>query len=244
MIPAEQVGQPDPETVLGEHVPTQGHGFSAGGEDHKAGISYDDKTVNNDTGKAMAFPGHDGLQVDESNPCYSCIAADEQTGTAATAVYRTEKEVATSREPRNRLRPRKRTILLIVTIMLVLVTAAVAGGILGSRKADDGSISSSPSAPSPTGTPRLIKQKSSLSVTAWRKNRGMEILLYYQDVNGGLRYSIYDNTMGSFIYNGSYWGKSREIHLGSGDYPSDDSTLVATIVLWGTLYAVSRSPRI
>lgn len=243
MIPAEQDGQPGLEPVLGEHVPTPRHGFS-GGEDHKAGTSCDDKIVNNGTGEPVAFPGHDGLQVDESNLCSSCTAADGQTGTAATAVDQTEKEVITSREPWHRLRSRKRLVLLIVIIMLTIVTAAVVGGILGSRKADGGSVSPSPSAPSPTGTPRLIKQKSSLSVTAWRKNQGMQILLYYQEVNGGLRYSMYDNTLSSSIYDGSYWGQSREIDMGSGDPAADDATLAAAIVLWGTLYVVSRSLRI
>lgn len=239
MIPAEQDGQPDLEPVLGEHVPTPRHGFSTGGEDHKAGISYDDKIVNNDTGKPVVFPGHDGLQVDESNLCSSRMAADEQPGTAATAVYQTEKEVATSQEPRHRLRSRKGLLILIVTIMVVLVPAAVVGGVLGSRNA--------PSTPSPTGTPSLIKHRSSLSVAAWRKNEGMEIFLYYQTADGTLRYSTYDDTQSSFTYDGSYWGQSREILVDMGsveDYAAENTALAATIVLWGAEYEVSRSLRV
>lgn len=247
MLPATQDGQSDPEPVLGEHVPTQSQGFPAGGQNHKGGTSYDFKIVSHLTGKPMVGSGHDGLQVAESNLCSSRTTADEQ-GTAATAVYQTDKEVTTSLEPRRRPRSRKRLILLVVTLILVLIIAAVVGGVLGSRNAGDGSMSSSPSTPSPTstdtGTPTLIKQRSRLSVTAWRKTQGIEIFLYYQEVDGGLRYSTYDDTQSSFTYNGSYWGRSREIDMDSGDSAADDAALVATTVLWGTEYAVSIRIRI
>ncbi|KAK3681572.1 hypothetical protein B0T22DRAFT_298541 [Podospora appendiculata] len=142
---------------------------------------------------------------------------------------------------------RKRLWLIVGALLFVLVVVgAVVGGVLGSRAAANKSTStsesqstatptttaSSPS--SPTTTPvtlQTIRQGSALSVTGWRKTTGVEISLFYQDRQNGLRRSKYDTSLRTFSANESFWGASTSLTAGQ---PIAGTTLGASTLLFGT----------
>lgn len=253
MLPAEQDGQPDPEPVLPGHFPTQSHDRSIRYCNDELGTQSSYTIGSDNTGKEAVDVGHEGPQLDEARFPYSYKPGRDGIGMEVVNFAPNEKEVLTCSEPPSKWRSRKRLLLAAVFGLVVLITAAVVGGVLGSRQAQGSNSSnadenqSSPSttssgtSPTTTSTVTLnsLKQKSNLSVAAWRKSQGLQIFLYYQSQNGSLRWSTYDDTQSSFTYNGSYWGDSTEVVMDSTDSAANDTSLAAEILLWDTTYEVS-----
>lgn len=255
MLPAEQDGQPDPEPILPGHVPTQSYGRSIRHCDDELGTQSSYKICSDNTGKEVVGVCHDGLQLDEAQFPYRYRPGSNGIGTEVVNFAPTKKGGLTCSEPPTKWRSRKRLLLASVFGLVVLITAAVVGGVLGSRQvkgsnssnadASQSSTSTTSSATRPTGTSTVtlnfLKQKSNLCVAAWRKSHGLQIFLYYQSQNGSLRWSTYDDTQSSFTYNGSYWGKSTEVVMDSDstDSAANDTSLAAGILLWGTAQEVS-----
>lgn len=244
MLSAEEYRQPYPEPVQAGHVPTQEHDWPPVGQDQATGTDCNGKLRESVPDKIVVDLGSDGLQVDESGFASSYKAAD--SGTAAADAPTPEKEAVSVARTRSRLRSRKVCLASVAMVVLVLVTAATLGGVLGSRKTnDDNNTSSSGTSidPSPTGTdnvpPKLIKKGSRLSAAAWRKPQGLQIFLYYQSENGTLRWSTYDETQSSFTYEGSYWGESRELVMDpEADPPANDTSFTSTSILSTTNFMV------
>lgn len=245
MIPAERDGQPYPEPVLAGHVPTQEQGLSVLVEGPEVSTTSNDKLLDGRLGKVAISPGHEGLQVDGSNISSGGMSPDDQVGKAPMLVSKTEKEFASPLSPPAKSRPRKKLIFLVIALILV-ITAAVVGGVLGSRTVS-GSTSTSPS---PSNTPNTtspgpdtsshIKQRSGISATAWRKSQGgLQISLYYQSPDGTLRWSTYDDPQNESTYDSSYWGASRVLGDADEYKAANDTDLAATMILWGTEYKVS-----
>lgn len=239
MLPAERDGQPAPEPVLVGHVPLQEQGLSVPGQGY-------DRTMDSYKGNITIKPDHEGLQSDQSQFLSGGTSADEQVGTAPAVVTKTEKELTTSLSPPGKPRRRRRLIFVVIALTLV-ITAAIIGGVLGSRTAG-GSTNTSPSAsPSATNPPNtttdtssLIKQQSGLSVAAWRKSQGgLQILLYYQSLDGTLRWSTYDDPHNESTYSSSYWGESKPLGDADSDQAANDTGLAAAMILWDTNYMVS-----
>lgn len=241
--PAERDGQPAPEPVVVGHVPLQEQGLSVLGQDY-------DRIMDGHKGNITIKHDHEGLQADQSQLLSGGTSADEQVGTAPAVVSKTEKERTTSLsspgKPRRRIK-----LIFVVSVLTLVITAAILGGVVGSRTAG-GSTNTSPSAspsasPSPTNppntttdTPSLIKQNSGLSVTAWRKSQGgLQILLYYQSLDGTLRWSTYDDPQNESTYSSSDWGESKPLGDADSDQAANDTCLAATMILWDTNYMVS-----
>ncbi|KAK3331805.1 hypothetical protein B0T19DRAFT_86885 [Cercophora scortea] len=136
-----------------------------------------------------------------------------------------------------------------VLLSVLVVVGAVVGGVVGSRAAANKSASTSdPSqstatptttASSPTSTSttlvtlQSIRQGSALSVTGWRKSTGVEISLFYQDRQNGLRRSKYDTSIRTFSANESFWGASTSLTVAQ---PISGTTLGASTLLFGTVF--------
>lgn len=142
MLPAERDGQPYPEPVLAGHVPTQEQGLPVLVEGPEVSTTSNDKLLDGRIGKVAISPGHEGLQVDGSNISSGGMSPDDQVGKAPMLVSKTEKEFASPLSPPAKPRPRKKLIFLVIALILV-ITAAVVGGVLGSRTVS-GSTSTSP----------------------------------------------------------------------------------------------------
>lgn len=255
MLPADQDGRFDPEPVLPGHIPTQTYQWSLRDSDDEVGRQPSHTIVNDGTGKEVVDVGNDGLQVDEARLPSSDKVAWNGVGMQITSFARDDKEVVTCAEPAAKRRSRRKLLLAVAIGLVILITSAVVGGVLGSRKAN-GNNSSSPdesqstststsSAAIPTETSTVtlssLKKGSNLSVAAWRKSRGLQIFLYYQSQNSSVRWSTYDDTQSSFTYNGSYWGDSKEVVMDSTDSAAEDTSLAAGILLWDTTYEVCHS---
>lgn len=248
MIPAEQDGQHDPEPVLPGRIPSQGCHRSIRGSDNQVGTHSIDSTD-----KQLVDVCNDGLQVDDARFPSNYDTGRNGVGIEVVGFSPNVKNVVPCLEPTAQQRSRKRLLVAAVIGLVMLITAAVVGGVLGSRKAHDSNSSgadesqtpptSTSSAPNPTETNTVslssLKSRSKLSVTAWRKGQGLQVFLYYQSQNGSLRWSTYDDTQSSFTYNGSYWGDSKEVALDSPDSAANDTSLAAGILVFGTMYAVS-----
>lgn len=235
MLPAERDGQPAPEPVLVGHVPLQEQGLSVPGQGY-------DRTMDGHKGNITIKPDHEGLQADQSPFLSGGTSADEQVGTAPAVVSKTETEITTCLSPPGKPRRRRKLIFVVIALTLV-ITAAIIGGVLGSRTSG-GSTNTSPSATKPpnttSDTPSLIKQQSGLSVAAWRKSQGgLQILLYYQSLDGTLRWSTYDDPQNESTYSSSYWGESKPLGDADSDKATNDTGLAATMILWDTSYMVS-----
>lgn len=89
---------------------------------------------------------------------------------------------------------------------------------------------------SSTVTLTQIRQGSDLAVTGWRTDNGIQIFIYYQDVNGTLRYSEYDSGRGSFTTNNSYWEDSEALIS-----VAENTSVAAGIIIWHETIAVSDS---
>lgn len=252
MLSAEQDGRFDPEPVLPGHIPTQAYRRSIRGSDDEIGTRFSYTTVNGGTGKKVVDVGHDGLQVDEPRFLSSDRIARSGIGFDTASFVQNDKAIVTCAEPGTRRRRRQWILLAAIVGLVIVMTAAVVGGVLGSRKADGSSSSSadkgqtlptstsSSTSPTETSTVTLssLKRRSNLSVAAWRKSQGLQIFLFYQGLNGSIRWSTYDDTQSSFTYNGSYWGDSKEVAMDSLDSAADDTNLAAGILLWSTTYEV------
>lgn len=121
---------------------------------------------------------------------------------------------------------RLRIIIGAVLIIVVVIIGAVLGGVLGSRAsrsgAESGSVSSSEgenggsSSGSGSGTnsgsaspsrPKTVRQGTTLTIGGWRKPSGdVELWLFYQDPEGGLRYSRCNSTSRPLEGQKSCWG--------------------------------------
>lgn len=256
MLPAEQDGQPDPEPVLPGHFPTQVYYQSVQSFNDEARTNSSYTIANDSTGKQVVDVGHDGLQVDGSSFGSTHEIGRKGVGLEVVSVAPNEKEVLTRPQPATKHNTRKKLLLAAAVGLVVLIAAAVVGGVLGSRKANGSTSSSedegqtSPTSTSSAATPTetsiatlsSIKKNSNLAVAAWRKSSGLQIFLYYQNQNGSLRWSTYDDTQSSFTYNGSYWGDSTEIVMESSDSVANDTSFGAGILLWDTTYEVSCCP--
>lgn len=253
MLPTEEYCQPHAEPVLAGKIITQYPGSPAVVQNHEADVHCNKNQVDYDIGKEVVHVdrdglGNDGLQVDKSGFLSSPGTGDPCIGKVADASPN-DKEIANSPSETGQLGEKRKWAVSIVIFTLVVITAAVLGGVLGSRKSDDSSASSSEGTqiqPSPTGStgpdttaPKSIEQGSRLSATAWRKDQGLQIFLHYQSENGTLRWSKYDDTQNSFTYNGSYWGNSAEVVMDSSELAANDTSLAAGILLWDTTYEVS-----
>lgn len=255
MLPPEQYHQPDPTPVLLEHASAQDHGLSLWAPDIEARTRCDGNSVDRDVGKVAVDNGHDGLQVDETRFPSSDRIARNGVGFDTASFAHIDKNIVTCAEPRTKRRSRKWLILAAIVGLVIVMTAAVVGGVLGSRKADGSNSSSahngqslptstsSSTSPTETSTVSLssLKRRSNLSVAGWRKSQGLQIFLYYQSQNGSVRWSTYDDTQSSFTYNGSYWGDSKEAGMDSTDSAADNTSLAAGIILWDTAFEVCHS---
>lgn len=248
MLSAEEYRQPYPEPVQAGYVPTQEHDWPPVGQDQATGTDCNGKLGEPGADKIVMDLGSDGLQVDQSG--FTSTHKAGNTGTVVEDASATEKETISVARTTSRLRSRKVCLASVAMVVLVLVTAAILGGVLGSRKTnDDDNTSSSGNSidPSPTGTdnipPKLIKKGSQLSATAWRKPQGLQIFLYYQSENGTLRRSTYDETQNSFANAESYWGESSELVMDpEADSPAKDTSFTSTSVLATTNFMVRSFP--
>lgn len=252
MLSAEQDGRFDPEPVLPGHIPTRAHYRLFRGSDDEVGTRFSYKIVNSGTGKKEADAAHDGLQVDETRCPSSHRIERNGNGLDEPSLAQNDKNVVTGAEPGTKRRSGKWVLLAAIFGLVIVITAVVVGGVLGSRKADGSNSSSadkgqssptstsSATGPTETSTVTLssLKRRSNLSVAAWRKSQGLQIFLFYQGQNGSIRWSTYDDTQSSFTYNGSYWGDSKEVLMDSLDSAADDTNLAAGVLLWGTTYEV------
>lgn len=128
--------------------------------------------------------------------------------------------------------------------MLCVIIGAVLAGVFGSRAAHNQSQASTVGTIDPTTanstsnssttTLSQIRQGSSLAVTGWRTDDGIQIFLYYQDVNGTLRCSEYDSGRGSFTTNSSYWEESETLLS-----VADNTSVAAGMIIWYDTSAVS-----
>ncbi|KAL1850956.1 hypothetical protein Daus18300_012747 [Diaporthe australafricana] len=252
MLPAEQDGRSDPEPVLPGHLPVQVHHWPALGYGDALGAYSSYQHTQHGTDKQAVDAGHDGLQLDEARLPTDYGYQNNGTGMEVVDISSFEKEHVDPTVPTTKWVSRKRILIAAGAALVLLIIAAVVGGVLGSRKSGSGETSSAddsdtsnsststPSAPSPTETATTtlssVKQGSSLAVAAWRKSLGLEVFLYYQSQNGSLRWSTYDDTQSSFTYNGSYWGDSTEIVMDSSNAAANGTNLAAGILLWGTTY--------
>lgn len=252
MLSAEQDGRFDPEPVLPGHIPSQAHYLSVRGSDDEFGARFSYEIGDDRSGKKLVNVGHDGLQVDETRFPSSDRIGRNGIGLEIPSLAENDKKVVTRAEPGTKRRSQKWLLLAAIIGLVIVITAAVVGGVLGSRKVDGSNPSSadkgqslpnstsSGTNPTETSTVTLtsLKRRSNLSVAAWRKRQGLQIFLFYLGQNGRIRWSIYDDTQSSFTYNGSYWGDSKEIVMDSLDSAADDTSLAAGILLWGTTYEV------
>lgn len=253
MLPAEQDGQPDPEPVLPGRIPSQGYHRSIRVSGDEVGPHSNYTIANDSTGKQVVDFCNDGLQVDYARFSRNCETVRNGIGIEVARSIPNQREVLPGPEPTAQRRSRKRLLIAAVVGLVILITVAVIGGVLGSRKthdsnpsgADDGQTSptSTSSATNPTETSTVtlssLKSRSKLSVAAWRKGQGLQVFLYYQSQNGSLRWSIYDETQSSFTYNGSYWGGSTKVVMDSLDPVANDTGIAAGILVFGTMYGVS-----
>ncbi|KAI0444553.1 hypothetical protein F4803DRAFT_243909 [Xylaria telfairii] len=113
---------------------------------------------------------------------------------------------------------RGRFILIGIGVFILVVVAAVVGGVVGSRRSDSVSstatsgepISSSPptssSSPTSTGTSsRPLQSNTGLAVAGWRtQNDFFTLRVFYQDQDDGLRFSEYNS-------DGAGWGASTKV---------------------------------
>lgn len=255
MLSVEQDGRFDPEPVLPGYVPTQAHYRSIRGSDDEFGTRFSYEIGDDGTGKKLVHVGHDGLQVDETRFPSTDRIGRNGVGLDVPSPAQNGKKVATRAEPGTKQRSHKWLLLAAIIGSVIVITAAVVGGVLGSRKADGSNSSSadqgqplptstsSGTSPTQTSTVTLssLKRRSNLSVAAWRKRQGLQIFLFYQGQTGSIRWSTYDDTQSSFTYNGSYWGDSKEVPMNSLDSAADDTRLAAGILLWDTTYEVCHS---
>lgn len=79
-----------------------------------------------------------------------------------------------------------------------------------------------------------IRQGSDMTVAGWRTDDGIQIFLYYQDINGTLRYSEYDSGRGSFTTNNSYWEDSETLMT-----VAENTSVAAGMIVWQSTDAVS-----
>lgn len=128
--------------------------------------------------------------------------------------------------------------------ILCIILVAVLAGVFGTRATRHRSQSSSMGTISPnitsnstTVTLSQIKQGSDLAVTGWRTDNGIQIFLYYQDVNGTLRSSEYDSGRGSFTTNNSYWEDSQALVT-----VAENTSVAAGIIIWYETIAVCDTP--
>lgn len=108
---------------------------------------------------------------------------------------------------------RGRLILIGIGIFILLVVAAVVGGVVGSRRSDSVSsiaTSGTPTSSSPSPTPtvtssRPLQSNAGLAVAGWRtQNEFFNLRVFYQDQDGGLRFSEYNS-------DGAGWGNSTKV---------------------------------
>lgn len=255
MLPAEHDGQFDPEPVLPGRIPSQGYHRSIRGSDDEVVTHSNYTIVNNSTGKQVVDFCNDGLQVDDARLPSNYETGRNGIGIEEVGFSPNEKKGLPCPGPTAQRRSRKKLLIAAVIGLVMLVTAAVVGGVLGSRKAhgsnssgadeSQASPTSTSSATNPTETNTVslssLKSRSKLSVAAWRKGQGLQVFLYYQSLNGSLRWSTYDDTQSSFTYNGSYWGASMEVVMDSLDSAANDTSIAAGILVFGTMYSVSYS---
>ncbi|KXH61171.1 hypothetical protein CNYM01_05628 [Colletotrichum nymphaeae SA-01] len=120
-----------------------------------------------------------------------------------------------------------------VTLLIVILSVVLAG-VFGSRaaktsSADQTGASPSPS-PSPIATSQTIRQGSSLSVTGWRKSSGVEIFLFYQDVNNYVRCSRYEEVPTSSTLGNTSWHAPVRYN----SFATSKSRLAGTTIQFGT----------
>lgn len=148
-----------------------------------------------------------------------------------------------------------------VLVAVIVILAAVLGGVFGSRAANassgdetspqtggdsgdsdgagDADSTATGDAPSPTTTnpPPVIRQGSGLSVAGWRRPDGsVETFLFYQDPQDGLRYSRSDTNDRTQGNESTRWGSP--ISFG-GDFVKPGTHLGATAFILGDKHKVS-----
>jgi hypothetical protein len=195
----------------------------------------------------------------EFSPTY--FSSDKQTVTTAykSPVSESLLQHTELGAPEHRGR-RKRPWLIVGGIVAVIVIlAAVLGGVLGSRAANSSSGDSSASrtgadggdggnADTPSGDatsnttsttttrPQSIRQGSGLSVAGWRKPDGSaETYLFFQDPQDGLRYSRCDTSRRSPGNDTTCWASPFSFN----SYAKAGTRLGASTILWGDIYQVS-----
>lgn len=113
---------------------------------------------------------------------------------------------------------RGRLILIGIGIFILIVVAAVVGGVVGSRRSDTISstaISNTPTSSTPTSSSssptstitssRPIQSNAGLAVAGWRTQTDFFTLrVFYQDQDNSLRFSEYNS-------DGAGWGKSTKV---------------------------------
>ncbi|KAL2166164.1 hypothetical protein VTG60DRAFT_3170 [Thermothelomyces hinnuleus] len=157
-------------------------------------------------------------------------------------------------------KPRKRLWWRIVgaVVAVLVILAAVLGGVLGSRAVrassgdsssasgtggdsggggsagSDGEASSTVETPSDTAQPpQFIRQGSGLSVTGWRMPDGnVEMYLFYQDPQNGLRYSRCDTSRRTPGNDSACWGAPVSFNSSA----RAGTRLAASTALWGDEY--------
>lgn len=132
-----------------------------------------------------------------------------------------------------------------VAAVLCVILVAVLTGVFVSKANHKQSSTGSVGTTSPTSanstsnsstiTLSQIRQGSDLTVAGWRTDAGIQLFLYYQDINGTLRYSEYDSGRGSFTTNNSYWEESETIVSVAGN-----TSVAAGMIVWRDTDAVSH----
>lgn len=112
--------------------------------------------------------------------------------------------------------------------LLVVILSAVLGGVLSGRTAKPSVHEQK--APFPTATSQTIRQGSPLAVTGWRKSNGVEIFLFYQDVNSNVRRSRYEGVPTSSTLGNTSWHAPEKYN----SFATSRSRLAGSIIQYGT----------
>lgn len=142
MLPAEQDGQPDPEPLLPGQVPVQGHHWPALGYGDALGIYCSGQNKQHGTDKQVVDIGNYGLQLDEARHTSDYGYQNNVTGMEVADISSIEKKHLDSTVPMTKWNARKKIFLAAAVAFVLLIIAAVIGGVLGSRKSGSGEKSS------------------------------------------------------------------------------------------------------
>lgn len=219
------------------------------------------ETVKSDSSLEPVYPGYHPRapfrQPDHSVPQSLCTTTSEKPEASTTrpneslsfTLSKHDSRAVESEnvnETKSRRRRRKRCIWGGAGAVLCIIIVAILAGVLGARATRKRSHSDSMGTNSPTtsnstsssstATLTQIRQGSDLAVTGWRTENGIQIFLYYQDVNGTLRSSKYDSGRGSFTTNNSYWEVSEALISVAGN-----TSVAAGMIIWSDTIAVSDS---